>query len=201
MTNEELQERYKHIEIEKQGNIIIIKLYRSENIDDKIYFVRIVFVDNKLFYSGDMGTYVFGKDIVNIFNFFKGTRINEGYWAGKCEASSYPIFPNEVDEDIVEEKVKEYLCDFFGVENFDELDDETKDIFSDMFRFGIETNDIRAYYKVYEFLEEHFNQPNLGEYVYHIIDGAKETSGNFVYACEVIQWVENNLEKWLEEKK
>lgn len=200
MTEEQLQERYKHIEVEKQGDIIIVKLYRSENIDDKIYFVRIIFVDNKLFYSGDMGTYVFGKDIVNIFSFFKGNKTNVGYWAGKCETSSYPIFPNEVDEDIVEEKVKEYLCDFFGVENFDELDDETKDIFSDMFRFGIETNDIRAYDKVYEFLEEHFNQPNLGEYVYHIIEGAKETSGNFVYACEVIQWVENNLEKWLGEK-
>jgi hypothetical protein len=59
---------------------------------------------------------------------------------------------------------------------------------------------IRAYDKVHEFLEEHFNQPNLGEYVYHIIEGSKETSGNFVYACEVIQWVENNLEEWLGEE-
>lgn len=200
MTKEQLQERYKHIKVEKQGDIIIVKLYRSENIKDKTYFVRIVFVDNKLFYSGDMGTYVFGKNIVNIFNFFKGNEINVGYWTGKCEACSYPIFPNEVDEDLIEENVKDYLCEFFGVEKFDELADETKDIFSDMFRFGIETNDIRAYDKVYEFLEEHFNQPNLWEYVSHIIDGAKEISGNFVYACEVIQWVENNLEEWLGEK-
>lgn len=147
-----------------------------------------------------MGTYVFGKDIVNIFNFFKGNKINVDYWAGKCEACSYPIFPNEVDEDLVEENVKDYFCEFFGVEKFEELDDEIKEKFLDQFRFGIETNDIRAYDKVYDFLEEHFNQPNLGEYVYHIIDGAKETSGNFVYACEVIQWVENNLEEWLGEK-
>lgn len=200
MTEEQLQERYKHIEVEKQGDIIIVKLYRSENIKDKTYFVRVVFVDNKLFYSGDMGTYVFGKNIVNIFTFFKGNKINVDYWAGKCEAYSYPIFPNEVDEDLVEENVKEYLCDFFGVEKFEELDDETKEKFSDNFRFGIETNDIRAYDKVHEFLEEHFNQPNLDEHVYHIIEGAKETSGNFVYACEVIQWVENNLEEWLGEK-
>ena len=70
MTEEQLQKKYKHIEVEKQGDIIIVKLYRSENIKDKTYFVRIVFVDNKLFYSGDMGTYVFGKTIVNIFTFF-----------------------------------------------------------------------------------------------------------------------------------
>ena len=201
MEDKEIQERYKHIEVEKQGDIIIVKLYRSENIKDKTYFIRIVFVDNKLFYSGDMGTYVFGKNIVNIFTFFKGNKINVDYWAGKCEAYSYPIFPNEIDEDLVEDNVKEYLCDFSGVEKFEELDDETKEEFSDNFRFGIETNDIRAYDKVHEFLEEHFNQPNLGEYVYHIIEGAKKISGNFVYACEVIQWVENNLEKWLEEKK
>ena len=68
-----------------------------------------------------MGTYVFGKDIVNIFNFFKGTRINEGYWAGKCEASSYPIFPNEVDEDIVEEKVKELDATYFVVASVDRV--------------------------------------------------------------------------------
>ena len=200
MTQEELKERYKHIEVEKQGDIIIVKLYRSENIKDKTYFVRIVFVDNKLFYSGDMGTYVFGKDIVNIFNFFKGNKINVDYWTGKCEACSYPIFPNEVDEDLVEENVKNYLCEFFGVEKFEELDDEIKEKFLDQFQFGIETNDIRAYDKVYEFLEEHFNQPDLWEYVSHIIDGAKEISGNFVYACKVIQFVANNLEKWLEEK-
>lgn len=59
MTKEEFTERYKIIDIEKQGNILVVRLYRSENRDDKIYFVRLIFADNKLFYSGDMGTYVF----------------------------------------------------------------------------------------------------------------------------------------------
>lgn len=61
MTKEEFVERYKIIDIEKQGNIFTVKLYRNENRDDKTYFVRLIFVDNKLFYSGDMGTYVFGR--------------------------------------------------------------------------------------------------------------------------------------------
>ena len=113
MTKEEFDERYKVIDIEKQGNILTVKLYRNENRDDKTYFVRLVFVDNKLFYSGDMGTYVFGRNICHIFTFFKGDYINTDYWSEKCEASSYPIYSSEVDEEKVEELVKEYVCDLY----------------------------------------------------------------------------------------
>ena len=200
MTKEEFAERYKTIDIEKQGNILTIKLYRNENRDDKTYFVRFVFVDNKLFYSGDMGTYVFGRDICNIFNFFKGNYINEGYWSQKCEASSYPIYPSEVDEEKVEELVKEYVCDLYGVENYEELDEEIKDVIEDKFRFGIEPNEYRAYDEIYEFLEEELNCSDLCETVNNISEGAKSISPNYVYACEMIQWVENNLEDWCKER-
>ena len=154
MTKEELAERYKIIDIEKQGDVFIVRLYKSENRDDKTYFVRLVFVDNKLFYSGDMGTYVFGRDICHIFTFFKGDYINTDYWSGKCEASSYPIYPNEVNEEKVEELVKEYVCDLYRVENYEELDDEIKDVIDDKFRFGIEPNEYRAFDEIYEFLKE-----------------------------------------------
>lgn len=200
MTKEEFTERYKVIDVEKQGNILTVKLYRNENRDDKIYFVRLVFVDNKLFYSGDMGTYVFGRDICHIFTFFKGDRINEGYWSQKCEASSYPIYPSEVDEEKVEELVKDYVCDLYRVENYDEVDEEIKDVINDKFRFGIELNEIRAYDEVYEFLKEEFDSSNLNETVANIIDSAKSISLNYVYACELIQWVENNLEDWCKER-
>lgn len=33
-----------------------------------------------------------------------------------------------------------------------------------------------------------------------IIEGAKSISPNYVYACELIQWVENNLEDWCKER-
>jgi len=196
----EFAERYKIIDVEKQGNVLIVRLYRSENRDDKIYFVRLIFADNKLFYSGDVGTYVFGRDICHIFTFFKGDHINEGYWSGKCEASSYPIYPSEVDEEKVEESVKEYVCDLYGVENYEELDDEIKDVIDDKFRFGIEPNEYRAYDEIYEFLEEEFNCSNLCETVNSIIEDAKSISPNYVYACELIQWVENNLEDWCKER-
>lgn len=200
MTKEELAERYKTTDIEKQGNVLVVRLYRSENRDDKTYFVRLVFVDNKLFYSGDMGTYVFGRDICHIFTFFKGDHINEGYWSGKCEASSYPIYPSEVDEEKVEELVKEYVCDLYRVENYEELDDEIKDVIANKFRFGIETNEYRAYDEIYGFLKEEFDSSDLNYFVNNIIEGAKSISPNYVYACELIQWVENNLGDWCKER-
>lgn len=109
MTKEEFTERYKVIDIEKQGNILVVRLYINENRDDKTYFVRLIFADNKLFYSGDMGTYVFGRDIYHIFTFFKGDYINTDYWSGKCEASSYPIYPNEVNEE-KSRRIGERIC-------------------------------------------------------------------------------------------
>lgn len=200
MTKEEFIERYKIIDIEKQGNILVVRLYINENKDDKTYFVRLIFADNKLFYSGDMGTYVFGRDICHIFTFFKGDHINEDYWSQKCEASSYPIYPSDVDEEKVKELVKEYVCELYRVENYDELDDEIKDVIDDKFRFGIEPNEYRAYDEIYEFLEEEFNCSDLCETVNNIIEGAKTISPNYVYACELIQWVENNLEDWCKER-
>ena len=35
MTKEEFTERYKVIDIEKQGNILVVRLYINENRDDK----------------------------------------------------------------------------------------------------------------------------------------------------------------------
>lgn len=200
MTKEELAERYKIIDIEKQGDILVVRLYINENRDDKTYFVRLIFADNKLFYSGDMGTYVFGRDICHIFTFFKGNHINEDYWSGKCEASSYPIYPSDVDEEKVEELVKEYVYDLYRVENYDELDEEIKDVIEDKFRFGIESNEYRAYDEICEFLEEEFNCSDLCETVNNIIEGAKSISPNYVYACGLIQWVENNLENWCKKR-
>ena len=105
-----------------------------------------------------------------------------------------------VDEEKVEDLVKEYVCDLYRVENYEELDDEIKDVIDDKFRFGIETNEVRAYDEIYDFLKEEFDSSDLNSVVYDIIEGAKSISPNYVYACELIQWVENNLEDWCKER-
>ena len=135
MTVEKLKQRYKVIEAKRiNDDIVSIDLYHDEEKSNYLH-IKLLFAYNKLYYTGDFGTYVFGKDIQNIFNFFKGVRFDERYWQEKCEAASDPIIPDEVDLEKVEEAVRDYL------------------------------------------------------------------EARFIYACEVIQWVSNNLEEWLGENK
>lgn len=196
---EEIQKKYKHIEVEKQGEVVIVRLFKDETRSSHL-FVRIVFVENKLFYSGDVGTFVFGKTICNIFNFFKGERLNLGYWSEKCEASSDPIVPTDIDSAKVENEVKEFLCEYFGVDSFGELDSDITSEVEDLFGFGIEPNEIRAYDSIKK-LFSNIGISNCSEKASDIIIYSKDFSVRYVHACKVIQFVANNLEKWLEEKK
>ena len=112
------------------------------------------------------------------------------------------IFQYFVECELDEKLVRWYSCDENNsYENkIDELDEEIKEVINDKFRFGIEPNEFRAYDEIYEFLKEEFDSSNLNEVVDNIIEGTKSISPNYVYACELIQWVENNLEDWCKER-
>ena len=86
------------------------------------------------------------------------------------------------------------------VDNMKLSEISSKDVIDDEFRFGIEINEYRAFDEIYKFLREEFDNSNLHEIVADIIDSAKSISPNYVYACELIQWVENNLEDWCKER-
>ena len=194
MTVEELKNRYKVIEAKRiNDDIVSVDLYHDEE-KSKYLHIKLLFAYGKLYYTGDFGTYVFGKTICNIFNFFKGERINEGYWQEKCEAAGDPIIPNEVDLKKVEEAVRDYL-----EENEIEITDDIEEEISDCFYY-MDSNAYRAYDKV----EELFGSLGLfydSEMVGGIIRAGQGYHGRFIYACEVIQWVSNNLDEWLGENK
>lgn len=192
MTVEELKNRYKVIEAKRiNDDIVSVDLYHDEEKSNYLH-IKLLFAYNKLYYTGDFGTYVFGENIINIFNFFKGERINEGYWQEKCEAASNPIIPDEVDLDKVEEAVRDYL-----EENKIEITDDIEEEISDCF-YHMDSNAYRAYDKV----EELFKSLDLFYYeVGDIIRAGQGYHERFIYACEVIQWVSNNLDEWLGENK
>lgn len=194
MTVEELKNRYKVIEAKRiNDDIVSVDLYHDEEKSNYLH-IKLLFAYNKLYYTGDFGTYVFGKNICNIFRFFKGERINKSYWQEKCEAASDPIIPDEVDLEKVEEAIRDYL-----EENEIEITDDIEKEISDCFCY-IDSNAYRAYDKV----EELFSSLDLsygGETVEDIIRAGQGYSGRFIYACEVIQWVSNNLDEWLGENK
>ena len=188
MTVEELKQRYNVIEAKRiNDDIVSVDLYHDE--EKSIYLhIKLLFAYNKLYYTGDFGTYVFGKDIQNIFNFFKGERINASYWQEKCEAASDPIIPDEVDLEKVEKEVRDYL-----EENEIEITDDIEKEISDYFYY-MDSNAYRAYDKVEELLSSldlSYDSERVGD----IIRAGQGYSRRFIYACEVIQWVSNNLDE------
>lgn len=195
----ELDETYKHIEIEKQGNILVIKLFQDGE-RSIIHFVRIVFVDRKIFYSGDMGTYVFGKDIVHPLSFFKGKKIDPEYWWGKCEAAQYPIYDDLINPNKVLEQVKKVLCKEYGVPAFNELDEYIKEEY-DKFIIN-EHEDEKS--EMFTNISDLFNSLGIEdawELTDDCISYGQEMNLAYIYCCNVLQWVENNLEKWLKDRK
>lgn len=194
MTVEELKQRYKVIEAKRiNDDIVSVDLYHDEEKSSYLH-IKLLFAYNKLYYTGDFGTYVFGEDIQNIFNFFKGERINEGYWQEKCEAAGDPIIPDEVDLEKVEEAIRDYLEEN-EIEITDDIDQKIFDCFCYM-----DSNAYRAYDKVEELfitLDLFYDDEMVGD----IIRAGRGYHGRFIYACEVIQWVSNNLDEWLGENK
>ena len=192
MTVEELKNRYKVIEAKRiNDDIVSVDLYHDEEKSNYLH-IKLLFAYGKLYYTGDFGTYVFGTNIQNIFNFFKGVRFDEEYWQEKCEAESDPIIPDEVDLEKVEETIRDYL-----EENEIEITDDIEKEISDCVCY-IDSNAYRAYDKV----EELFRSLDLFYYrVGDIIRAGQGYHGRFIYACEVIQWVSNNLDEWLGENK
>lgn len=188
MTKEKLKERYKYI-VQKKINddITSIELFTSER-QSITYYVRLLFAYGKLYYTGDMGSYIFGQNIDDIKTFFKGTKINPCYWAGKVECASYPIFPQDVDTDKVRILVKEHIR-VNGISVSKEMKEQIDDDLN-----NLETNMYRAYDTVLKIFEE-LGIYDPSEEVGYIIEHSRGYDFNYLYACELLQWVENEIIK------
>lgn len=92
--------------------------------ESSIYWFRIVTFSNGLLIDGDCGTYCF-KRLPDMFNFFRGTRVNVGYWAEKCVSHSDQL--KEFDTEKVREIFKDIAEDFDGSEEEKEILDEVLD--------------------------------------------------------------------------
>ena len=113
--------------------------------------------------------------------------MNLGYWQEKVEASPRPLRETDVDIDEELRLVKEYL------EEHEIEYDET-----DLYRIG-ESNMYRAYDDLQQILQD-LDVSDPDYVTYDIIDDYKVRNWDcqFEYICNVIQWVENNLDEWRE---
>lgn len=183
---------YQLIEAEQVSpDIIRVDLFRYKDKSDRSWHVQVLFAYNKVIYMGDLGSYIFGKDICYCKKFFQGTDINPGYWSGKCEAYPSPLEEETVEYNDVVSAVEKYLKskdidieDYYNSEFEDfkmELDssyqsaaiDEVHKLFTVV---GIE----EPYYEAYE-----------------LVTAQTTYSNQYLYACVLLQFVSNNLEKWL----
>lgn len=201
VTVDELENKYKERVVQKiNDDIIVVDLYTDETHSSS-YHIKLMFAYNKLFTSGDYGAFTFGKNICNIFNFFKGDKINVGYWQEKVEASPRDLRVIEVDANGVYDDVIDWYEDGNQPDD-EELIKEEKSKIED-FIIGspfssFDTNAYRAFDSLYDFLKEEFDIDDH-ELVADIIDSNRGWDGQFIYILYVIQWVSNNLEKWQSE--
>jgi len=75
-----------------------------------------------LAYAGDMGEFVF-KRLDDMFNFFRGDRINLRYWSEKCLAGKYEEFDIDTSRAGIIDCAKGHL----GLEEDEELPDDVKE--------------------------------------------------------------------------
>lgn len=182
MNKEELRNYYKIIERNKvNDDIEVIDLYNAERETNR--HVRLLFAYNKLYYTGDMGSYTFGKSICNVRTFFKGSYINPGYWQEKVEAYSEPLLCPNIDVDKAREAIIEEIKDYG-----DEVDEEK----IDEGLWSWDSNEYRAFDTIQELFED-LGYMDTCEMATSVFRSCQEWSSRFLYACELIQWVENEI--------
>ena len=151
-----------------------------------VYHFNITTWPGYLSISGDMGCFVFART-TDMFEFFRGDKINPGYWSEKLQATSHRSGHEAFSFDLLKEAV---ASDFA---NWDFANDEQKaeawkeiegDNYSGLFH-DAEGNDLQgAVGEVMDYVcpitkqkFEDFWEHTLTDYTFH-----------FMWCCNAIQW-------------
>jgi len=187
-----LNEKYKIVGIESiphgTEEIIHVDLWIDEK--ETNYHINILIANHKLIYSGDCGTFVFGSGICidkPVYYFFCGNETDPQYWRKKCEASSEPIINEDVDLEKLNDELEIYSVDF------DWRQVEDAKIKADYPWFS-DANPVRVYDLLCKIFEELGDTDNW-KATETIIKASRTLNERYIYACEVIHWVCNMLQK------
>jgi hypothetical protein len=198
MTVFELEQRYKEKIINRiNDDVLVVDLFTDKR-HSVVHYVKLIFAYNKLYVSGDYGSFIFGKTICNVFKFFKGDNVNLGYWQEKVEASPRPLRNEKVDCDGVCKDViewyEEYYDDYDDVENknIEKIAKFFNDQFSKFNPMIPYAYDTLCDFMVDNFMEEGDNF----DLIISIIDNNRPWDAQFEYIAYVVQWVVNNLDDW-----
>jgi hypothetical protein len=143
-----------------------------------------------LCYSGDLGTFVFAR-LRDMFQFFRGDRINPGYWAEKLVATDRHRGHEEYDPERFRERIAEWRKDWIkdGRANGDLSKEQARELFlavDDQVLCSADDGEVRARDAAADF--EHvagwrtyrlddFWEVNLQSYTYR-----------FLFCCYALPW-------------
>jgi hypothetical protein len=79
------------------------------------YWFDLITWPGNLVVNGDMGTFTFSR-VDDMFTFFRGDRINPGYWAEKVRAGSgIKIYSEDLFKQLVAERIEDYAEEHPGL--------------------------------------------------------------------------------------
>lgn len=179
-----LRDASQHQMVVKQDDGIFRHIRFSKD-GSSVYHFDITTWPGYLCVSGDMGCFVFART-TDMFEFFRGDRINPGYWSEKLQATSHRGGHQSFSFDLLKEAV---AADF---ENWDFESDEQKAeawkaITADWDGLFYNADGSDLQHAVSEVMDwecpvtkqkfEDFWEHNLEDYTYH-----------FMWCCNAIQW-------------
>ena len=186
-----IRDRYKNIKKTILGDYIILDCYTDEKCSTA-YYVKVIFHGSVAIYYGDMGTYVFGKNIQKATRFFSW-KVNLPYWCEKLEASFRPAIIEEIDLDELEAALLQDLKDN-GID-LELTDEDGKKEWDDLLFaidcafFGAHEHYIAAYNHVYNKLKNDWPLTDFDETLSHAVDQCRYPDETFIYCCELLHYL------------
>lgn len=151
--------------------------------NSSIYLFNLVTWPGYLAISGDCDAYIFRR-LTDMFEFFRGDRINTGYWAEKCTASSKHGKLRTFSEDRFRESVR---ADLNGLISFMSLS-QAKKVVTAAHEELLDTTpyDTREAVELAQDFQCPVNEDHpFTEFYEHDLE---EYSFGFTWSCRAIQW-------------
>lgn len=208
MTKQQLAERYKEIEIKQITDILEVNLWKDKTHPFE-QRVKILFAYDKLYFIGNFEFFVFGEYVSDIKTVFQGNEINPYDWIKKCEISNEVLLSEQTDLKKCKSKVVDYIWEHLETERKELSDLELQDYDENVHReidntfYHIENYNYcsHAIYQIADLLKTLKIDDYEAEHeAWSIVNEYRFFSEYYLYACETIQWVENNLDKWKEQQ-
>jgi hypothetical protein len=130
-----------------------------------------------LCYVGDMGSFVFAR-ITDMFEFFRGSRINPDYWSEKLQATDRPGGHTEWSADKFRSVIEYYLTERHG----EPVSKEIRDAVSEEVLSRVDDGEHEAYRAAHEFKQDGFTFDDLWDHNF------REFTYRFIWCCYALTW-------------